>query len=174
MAEHLNWRPLPGRCVLRLKSWFPVASGHLQPVTLCGRELSRQPGAIQVVPDIQVLCLGPGEWLAVSTTEAGPRVRARMSSELAAGGLGMVDLTEGLGPLEVSGARAAELLSKGCGLDFDPDVFRPETCARTRLAQVPVVVVRGDGTTRFELYVSRSYLSYLTAWVEDAAAEYGG
>ncbi|HEY4213292.1 MAG TPA: sarcosine oxidase subunit gamma family protein [Steroidobacteraceae bacterium] len=174
MADHPYLRSLPERCVLRLKSWFPVASGHREPATLCGRELSRQPGAIQLVPDIQVLCLGPGEWLAISTTEAGPRIRDRVGGELAAGGLGMVDLTEGLGPMEVSGARAAELLSKGCGLDFDPDVFRPGTCARTRLAQVPVVIVRGDDTTRFELYVSRSYLSYLTAWVEDAALEYAG
>jgi sarcosine oxidase subunit gamma len=74
--------------------------------------------------------------------------------------------------LRVQRPDARELLSKGCGLDLHPRFFAPDQCARTRFAQIPVVIDCLNGPSRFELYVARSHLSYLHSWLVDAAAEF--
>ena len=54
-------------------------------------------------------------------------------------------------------------------IDFAPNAFGPDACARTRLAQLPVVVRRVTAE-RFECVVDRSAAQYLFDWMQDAAA----
>ena len=160
--------PVSGRSVLRLRSWLPEFSRGGKPVILDGRELPAQVG--EILPgQVRALCVSPGEWLLVSTESDWPQpLRPEESTQ----GLVLVDLTDGLAIIDVRGSAAREILCKGCGLDLHPRSFPAGRCARTRFAQIPVVV-ECLGPSRFELYVARSYLHYLHSWLEDAAVEFG-
>jgi heterotetrameric sarcosine oxidase gamma subunit len=97
------------------------------------------------------------------------RLRNGWAPELTAQHLSLVDLTPGLAVLELSGSEVRDVLAGSCGVDFEVRQFPEGSCARTRLAQIPVVIdcIQGSGT--FELYVPRSYESYLTNLLLDAA-----
>src|ERR1700730_3224432 len=109
---------LSGRTVLRLKSWEPrhVAGDA---VVLAGWELPSKVGATLSGPP-RVLCTGPAEWLIVSQEHRGAGVRQQIEESLAAGGLALVDLTDGLSVLEVLGLAVRDVLAKGCGLNWHP------------------------------------------------------
>jgi len=121
---------------------------------------------------MRVLCTGPGDWLITSQAHSAASLRVHLEPGLSEQGLVLVDLTDGLAVFETRGAAARDVLSKGCGLDFHPRSFPPGRCARTRFAQVPVVIDYLEESSCFELYVPRSYGSYLHAWLSDAAIEF--
>lgn len=162
-----------GRTSLRLKSWLPEYVGGGKPVVLAGQELPAEVGAT-LDGATRVLCVGPGEWLIVSHAHTASSVREHIEPDLPNYGLVLTDLAEGLAVLEVRGPAARDLLSKGCGLDLHPRGFSAGRCARTRFAQIPVVIECLDDRPRFELSVARSYGHYLHAWLTDAAAEFQG
>jgi sarcosine oxidase, subunit gamma len=168
-AVHIN--PVTGRTMLRLRSWLPEYAKGSQPVVLAGRELPSRVGAMLPGP-MRVLCVAPGEWLIVSREPNGSSLHKDIEPDLPKYGLAIVDLTDGTATLVVRGSAAREVLSKGCGLDLDPRTFPPGRCARTRFAQIPVVIECLEDPARFELHMARSYLHYLHSWLTDAAAEY--
>lgn len=183
MPERAQRRPAPnktaaiqmtavsGRTSLRLKSWLPEYTNAAKPVVLAGWELPSQVGVTLSGP-MRVLCVGPGEWLIMSH-EYPASLRERIEPDLPKHGLALVDLTDGLAGLDVRGCAAREVLSKGCGLDLHPRGFPAQWCARTRFAQIPLVIECLDSPPRFELHVARSYFHYLHTWLIDAAAEFG-
>jgi sarcosine oxidase subunit gamma len=164
--------PLSGRTVLRLKSWLAESVNGRETVVLAGQVLPLQVGATAAKP-LHVLCVGPGDWLIVSEQPASFLSKC-FELDLALDGLAIVELTDGLATLDVGGPAAREVLSKGCGLDLHSRRFPAGRCARTRFAQVPVVIERLDDPPRFELTVARSYFRYLHVWLTDAATEYQG
>jgi sarcosine oxidase subunit gamma len=157
---------------MRLTSWLPEYRNGKKRGTIDGPELPSEVGAT-VSGGMHVLCMGPAEWLIVSTERAACTLRERIEPGLARQGLVLVDLSDGLAGLAVQGVAARDLLSKGCGLDFHPRIFPAGQCARTRFAQIPIIIDCLDEPPRFELYVARSYLHYLHAWLIDAAVEFG-
>jgi len=183
MRERTQMRNLPngtavvqittvgGRAFLRLKSWLPADITANRPVLLAGRELPSQVGATLPGP-VHVLCVGPGEWLIVSHEHPVSSLRECIEPDRRKRYLVLVDLTDGFAGLDVQGSAAREIMSKGCGLDFHPRSFPAGRCARTRFAQIPVVIDCLDQPCRFELYVARSYVDYLRSWLTDAAVEF--
>lgn len=172
-ASPIQITPLSGRTVLRLKSWLAESLDDGEPVGRAGQTLPLEVGATAYEP-LRVLCLGPGDWLVVSSEQPAPRLREHLEPYLALPGLAIVDLTDGLASLKVCGPTAREVLSKGCGLDLHPRRFPAGRCARTRFAQVPVVMECLDDPPRFELTVARSYFRYLHEWITDATTEFKG
>lgn len=158
---------------LRLTSWLPEYTAGGKSVTLAGRELPSQVGGVLRGP-MRFLCVGPAEWLIVSHQHHAMIVRHEIEPDLPKHGFALVDLTDGLAKLEIRGSAAREVLSKGCGLDFHPRTFPPGRCARTRFAQIPLVIDCLDEEPLFELYVARSSFQYLHSWLIDAAAEFQG
>lgn len=157
--------------VQRLTSWLPEYRNGGAPVVLAGRILPNEVGAT-LAGSMGVLCIGPGDWLVVSRGYTDPAVRQEIEPDAQKEGLVLVDLSDGLAGLGLRGSATRELLSKGCGLDLHPGNFPAGRCARTRFAQIPVVVACLDEDFRFELYVGRSYLQYLHDWLTDAAVEF--
>jgi sarcosine oxidase, subunit gamma len=162
MADRgLRITPAGERAVVQLKSW---ASAPLRPL-LVGSD---------VAAGVQVLTLGPTEWLAVGDRMGATQLRERLGQHLAGAGVTSVELSCAIKALRIEGAAARELLSKGCGLDLDPQSFPAGRSTRTRFAQLAAIVHCVDPTPRFELYVGRSYLAWLASWLVDAAAEFEG
>ncbi len=121
---------------------------------------------------VSVLTYSPVEWLVVSDRLPGPELRENLLRHVDGDGMAVVDLSSALKAIRVEGADARAVLSKGCGLDLHPRSFPPGRCTRTRLAQLPVILDCNSPTPRFDLYVGRSYLTWLHAWLNDAASEF--
>ena len=156
---------------MRLKSWMPEISAGGKPLVLAGRELPADVGGRSRGP-IRILCIGPGEWLLASHQHHAVVIDEHFGGELDRHGLVLADLSDALAGFEVAGPAARDVLGKGCGLDMHPFAFPVERCARTRLANVPVVIESREEEGRFELFVSRSLAQYLHGWLLDAAVEF--
>jgi sarcosine oxidase subunit gamma len=159
------------RAVMEISSWLPEHKSGEKGITLNGRELSREIGTIQPGAH-RVLHLSPGKWLIVSDEQTPATLAERFTDELAGQGAVMIDITDGVAVSRIRGPKAREVLSKGCGLDLHPTAFPVGRCARTRFAQLSVIVEHVDDAPHYRLYVARSYLQYLIDWIADAAVEF--
>ena len=157
-------RTATGRTVVRLKSWR-AARIDRAPLALAGCAL---PDSVGTVTDglPRVLCTGPGEWLLVYAPTSTARLRNILAPELSFQSLVLVDLTDGLVVLEVSGSSSRDVMARSCGLDLQR--FCAGQCARTRFAQIPVVIDCVQDPETFHLYAPRSYATWLTQWLRDA------
>ncbi|MFI0356467.1 sarcosine oxidase subunit gamma [Actinomadura sp. 9N407] len=124
-----------------------------------------------------VLWLGPGWYLIVDRTGCAPGLLAGLHDALGGecGGVcgSAVDVSAARTILELSGPAAPAVLSHGCPLDLHPRVFVPGRCARTRLAQVPIVLHQ-TGAGEYRLLAASSYAVHLVHWLRDAMIEYLG
>lgn len=150
----------------RIKSWLVDGST----LTVAGIQLPTTIGNT-ASEAYRVLCLAPGDWLVMSTTRPPAELLAEITNDLP-DGFTAIDLSDALATIRIEGPTARELLSKGCGLDFHPSKFPAGQCARTRFAQIPVVIDCVNPAPRFELHVARSYFAYLHSWLLDAAIEF--
>src|SRR5271165_3843815 len=144
------------RATVRLKSWI---HGLAAPA----------PFAPGVGGECRLLALAPGEWLLISDTIAGQILYEHTTRHVCGQGIAAVNLSQGLAVLRLKGPATRAMLAKGCGLDLHPRHFPVGRCARTRFAQLPIVIDCIDAKPQFDLYVGRSYLPYLISWLDDAA-----
>lgn len=125
------------------------------------------------------LWLGPDEWLVTTsgTEDAGGTgdagLLARLDGALTGHRASVVDVSDGRTVIVLRGARARDVLAKGCSLDLHPRQFRPGRCAQTLLARAGVLIHQTDPDPVYDIHVDRSYAQYLWTWFEDAAAEFG-
>lgn len=120
---------------------------------------------------LRILWLGPDEWLVVGAEN----VELGKKLEIIADGrhVAVSDVSESRAILKLSGARARDVLAKGCALDLHPSVFGPGQCAQSMLAQAHVILHQTSEAPDYDIYVHRSFAEHLWAWLEDASAEYG-
>lgn len=111
------------------------------------------------------LWLAPNQCLLVSSTQSAETIckstRERLGSVLCS----ITDVSSSLAVLSLTGSGSRKLLSAGCGVNFSPDSFGADHCARTRFADVPLIIHRRQNIGRFELYVDRAYASHLWNWL---------
>jgi sarcosine oxidase subunit gamma len=109
------------------------------------------------------------ESVALGDTVASQTLYEHTARHVCEQGIAAVNLSQRLAVLRLKGPATQAVLAKGCGLDLHPRHFPVGRCARTRFAQLPIVVDCIDATPQFDLYVGRSYLPYLISWLNDAA-----
>jgi sarcosine oxidase subunit gamma len=166
ISDALSLSVLPLRTVLRLqlgaRSQKTVAA-----LRIAGRSL---PVAMNtwMGDDPVFMRVAPDSWLVESALHEAadllPAVRAGCGRRSYA----VTDVSDTLVTIAVEGALAAALLARGCGLDLSPGASGSAACARTRLAQLPVVLRRVN-SERFECLVDSSAAQWLFGWMEDAA-----
>jgi sarcosine oxidase subunit gamma len=157
-----------GRTAVRVKSWLPEHVRGTSAVEMAGRLLPST-GGTSTAGELRVLCLAPGEWLAVSDLRHGAEVQEWIQCQIKTQSIVVVDLSDALAVIRIEGDGVRDVLSKGCGLDMHPRCFCVGRCARTRFAQIPVTIDCVDAPEVFELYVARSYFSYLRSWLSDCS-----
>jgi sarcosine oxidase, subunit gamma len=145
-----------GRAILHLRTWTRA------PVSL--------PGLPWAVRDARLLALGPDEWLMMSDSIDGPGLHGAVAAPAREHGIAAADVSQGLAGLRLGGVAAPDVLSMGCGLDLHAKSFPVGSATRTRFAQLPVVIECTSSEPRYEIFVGASYLPYLQAWIEEAAA----
>ncbi len=138
-----------------------------------GFDLPTTPNTTASRDDICALWLGPDEWLLTTPGREDAALFARLGGGLAGHHAAAVDVSDARSVLLLRGARARDVLAKGCSLDLHPRQFRPGHCAQTGLARAGVLIHQTGEEPAYDIYVDRSFAEYLWMWLEDAAAEFG-
>jgi sarcosine oxidase, subunit gamma len=159
--------PFPAQVNLRADPKGPAADG----VGLAlGAALPVEPGTVATAGEIDVLWLGPDEWLVMAPLDARQQLVARLREAVGAEHASIVDTSAARTAIRVAGAHARDVLAHGCPLDLHPRAFPPGRCAQSLLAGERVVLVARD--EGFVVLVRTSAARYLKAWLDDAATEY--
>jgi sarcosine oxidase, subunit gamma len=122
--------------------------------------------------EFRCLWLGPDEWLAVGPAGTAQDLAQRLASALAGQHAAVVDVSASYATLQLSGARAREVLAKACTLDLHQRAFRAGQCAQTNVARTQGILALEDEQPVFRLFVRRSLAGYLAEWLLDAMGEY--
>jgi sarcosine oxidase, subunit gamma len=112
------------------------------------------------------LWLGPDEWLLLAPA-GDVAAEEALWQGLAGLAHSLVDVSHRQIGLAVTGAQAAVLLNTGCPLDLDA-AFPVGMCTRTMLSKAEVVLWR-TAEQEFRLEVWRSFASYVTEYLAEAA-----
>ncbi len=127
----------------------------------------------------RIMWLGPDEWLVITKPGRGERAMAELWKNLKDGKLhaAVTDSSEARTCIRIEGPRAREVLAKGCPIDLHPSAFGPGQSAQCIVAKCGVMLVQTaqakDTAGTYELYVLRSFATYLWTWLEDASQEFG-
>ena len=116
----------------------------------------------------------PNEWILV--TPAGEdealaeQLLSRFEAELDVS-FAVTVITDGRSVLQISGASASTLISKGCTLDLRHEKFADGQCASSLLEQVPMTLYR-TAKDNFIVLVDRSYAAFTWEWLAHALREF--
>jgi heterotetrameric sarcosine oxidase gamma subunit len=164
-SDALRLSVLPLHTVLRLqlgtRSQKTVAS-----LRIAGRSLPVAMNA-WMGDDPVFMRVAPDTWLIESALHDAADLMPAVRTGCGRRSYAVTEVSDTLVAITVEGTLAVALLARGCGLDFSPAAFGNAACARTRLAQLPVVL-RRVSSERFDCLVDRSAAQWLYDWMEDA------
>ena len=117
----------------------------------------------------QSLWFGPDRWLLVSDSTP-PEVIVKTCNQSLGEVLHIaVDYSAGLAVARIAGPDSWRLLAAGSSVDFRPDKYPVLTCCRTRFAHIAAIIV-AVAPEQFDVYVDRSYGTYLNEWLGDSSS----
>ena len=170
MAEPVALRELAPPLLLNLRG-DPGADGFASAVAeALGVAAPTEPNTVASNGELDVLWLGPDEWLVTAPAARG-ELAERLDAALAGQHHSVIDVSQGRAVLELVGAGARAVLAQGTSLDLRARAFGPERCAQTTLARVPVILQQIDGAPRFRIFVRPSFAPYVSAWLQSTLAE---
>ena len=118
---------------------------------------------------------GPGEWLLLAPPGATAAVARRVEVVPDEGLVSVFDATHGRALMRLTGARAADLLAKVCGVDLSEEVTPDGAAFRSSVAKLVTDVLRDDSNEvrSYLLHCERSSGQYLYDALIDAGDEFG-
>lgn len=122
-------------------------------------------------PAYELIWNGPGKWLAVSETEDSEGFILDLRNKLEVAGATVTDLSQARSVVRIAGARACDVLCKGCPADIE-SMSSGDSMATLMGTLSSVVHCRETGRS-FDVYVFRSFGQSFWEWVTDASLEYG-
>jgi sarcosine oxidase subunit gamma len=128
-------------------------------------------GPRRAVGEVEWLGIGRDRWLAIA-----PGGAAGFGDDLAAkldGLASVIDQTDGLAVLAISGARARETFAKGLPIDLHPTAFSADAVAASLIGHVPTTIWRTADGDAFEVALARSFAGDFAHWLTLSAAEFG-
>ena len=123
---------------------------------------------------ITSLWLGPNEWLLVSNNEIPKETSTSELEQVLFDNISKTNLvaitnvTDHFTIFKLKGSNIFEVLSKGCPFDFSSEDFGDGKVVQTILNHVDVTIHRKNEND-VDLYVRRSFSSYLWNWLKDSA-----
>jgi len=152
---------------LRGKPADPAFSGAVHTVT--GLALPVAANTASMGTDRQMLWLGPDEWLLQCPIGQGAALEATLRQALAGQHFSVVNVGHGNTVLRVQGPGAADLLSRGCPLDFHASSFTAAQVAQSHISRANATILCRQAGSHYEITVRRSFADYLFRWLCAAA-----
>lgn len=140
---------------------------------LCGVSLPAKPNTVAGESELQLLWLGPDEWLLVCEEARQVELLQDLEAALEGQHALLTDVSHSRCILGLEGVNARHVLCKGASLDLHPTAFAPGSCAQTALARAHMLLHQLSDMPSYRVYVHRSFTDYVFRWFEDASAEYG-
>lgn len=167
-AVRLRELPFLTQLNLRVDPAGPDAAAVAE---VLGAPLPTEPCTASRAGDVDVLWLGPDEWLVIAPAGS-DELQGALTAALSGHGA-VIDVSAQRTTLHLSGPRARDLLAHGCAIDLHPSVARTGLCVTTHLALAGVtLVVRSDAADDYWILVRSSFAAYLAGWLVDACTEY--
>jgi sarcosine oxidase subunit gamma len=114
---------------------------------------------------------GPGRWLV--THDAGtPRFVQSLAQQLE-GLASVVDQSDGIGLLRLSGPALLDVLAKGVAIDLGATAFPAGSVAVTQIAHIGVTLWKVDEAPTIHIAAARSMAGSFLHWLEASAAVTG-
>jgi sarcosine oxidase, subunit gamma len=171
VAEALPLSELPPPLLLDLRGDAGAAEFSSVVAGVLGVAPPVAPNTVAVSGDIDVLWLGPDEWLVAAPAAIASALAERLEAALAGLHHSLIDVSASRVVLELEGAEARAVLAQGMSLDLHPRAFGSGRCAQTGLARVPVILQQIDAVPRFRIFVRASFAPYVAEWLESTVAE---
>lgn len=167
VSESLTIRVARHRTTVSLQTAHR-ASTPIEAVTLRGVHLPSCPN-MTAGNDPLIWWVGPEYWLAVSEELCASEIIAELATATEGHLAVIVDVSDSLRAIQLLGDAAPEVIARGTSLRFDERVLEPGRCARTRFANLAVLLrpLQQDG---YEFLVDRSEAQFLLDWLQDSAA----
>ena len=131
-----------------------------------------EPNTVSRVGDMLIAWLGPDEWLVVSPPDVKDGLAAKLQEALTGLHVSVNDISGGQTIIRLRGARARDLLNKGCPLDLHPRAFGAGQCAQSHIAKSNALIIQVDDRPTYDVVVRRSFADYLARWFNHAGLEY--
>lgn len=163
-------RPFIGKLVLRGNSddtGFAAAAG-----SVLGAALPTEPNTVTETGAAQISWSGPDEWLIYTADGAQVQLQERLISALNGVHSSVVDVSDYYTIIRISGARARDVLAKGCPLDLHPRVFGPGQCAGSLFLKAAIRIIQIDDTPIYDLQVRWTFAEYLFQHLVRGAEEW--
>ena len=135
-----------------------------------GMHLPMRANGASIVPQRQLLWLGPDEWLLKVRDGTGESIATALRAALRGQHHAVVDVSHGDTTLAVQGPGAADLLARGCPLDLHARAFATGALAQSHVAKANATVLCLQAGTHYEVTVRRSFADYLFRWLCEAGA----
>jgi heterotetrameric sarcosine oxidase gamma subunit len=162
-------RGLKLRVIAALSGQGPVVEDTVRKIT--GLELPRGPKRV-TAKGFALIGTAPGQWLAIAEDADSMRVLDTLVKELA-GHAAITEQSDSKAVIRISGARARDVMAKGCSLDLHPRVFKPGDAATTAVALIDCQLWQSDDAPSYDLAVPSSFAESFWSWLAASAAEYG-
>lgn len=129
-------------------------------------------GHCSIRGSIELVWVGPGRWLAMTTSEDAAAFEAGLRSEL--DGLASVtNQSDGRCIMRIAGPKARDTLAKALPIDLHPRVFQTGDTALTVAAHINLHIWQVDDAPTYDLAVFRSYAASFCEFITSAALEFG-
>lgn len=155
--------PVCARFVLRGADAVAAAAG-----AALGVMLPRQACRSDSGNGIDVLWLGPDEWLLLAPEHRVDVIAATLAQALAGMPHSCVDVSHRDAALLLRGIGAADAINAGCPLDLDPETFPVGACTRTIVGKAEIVLWR-VAADAFRVEAARSFMPYVHGTLAEAA-----
>jgi sarcosine oxidase subunit gamma len=165
---------LPDAVRITAEPFVAMADLRVDPasgVQVRGAALPTTPNTWVATADGRLVWLGPDEWLVTGPGTTPEALEAELAQALRPAGGVAVDVSAQRIGIRVGGARARDVLAKGCSIDLHPRVFGAGSSAQTTLGLAGVVLLALGGD-EFAVIVRSSFAGYLATWLLDACLEY--
>ncbi|MEE9271755.1 MAG: sarcosine oxidase subunit gamma family protein [Robiginitomaculum sp.] len=111
------------------------------------------------------LCLGPDEWMVITTPENSNELRVKLEKTAAEFIYSYTDVSHRNVGFVLSGKQAASAINIGCPLDLSLDAFPIGKAARTVFENAPIMILRTK-TAEFQLECWRSFAPYICGFFD--------
>jgi len=120
---------------------------------------------------LALLGTGPGKWLAINDAR-GTEFVSNLETQLQ-GFASVVEQSDGLGVLRLSGRALSETLAKGVQIDLAPAAFPTGSVAVTSIAHIGATLWKVDDRPTIDVAVARSLSNSFLHWLEASASSCG-
>ena len=166
MSERAFWGHINLRGSTSDTGFLTAAAGALW------SRIPREPNTVTQSDGKTIAWLGPDEWLVVVPPDEKEGLAKMLEKALDGLHVSVNDISSGQTIIRLRGARARDVLSKGCPVDLHPRAFGAGQCAQSHIAKSNALIIQLDDTPTYDVIVRRSFADYLARWLKHAGMEY--